>query len=530
MRKGRRLELTALKPADIARLLPWMTFEERAELDAILAADPLIWRPIPGPQTDAFYCEADITGYGGAAGGGKSDLLSGLVTTAHLRSVIFRREKAQTLRITQRITELLNTTNGLNSQAGIWKLPDGRLLELGGLDNPGDERRWQGRDHDLKAYDEVTEMREGQVRYTMGWNRSPDPAVRSRVVMTFNPPTTAEGQWVIKFFAPWLDPLHPNPAKPGELRWFTTIGDDQDVEVEGPEPFVLIDGERVYDFDARHYSPEDVIRPKSRTFIPSRVTDNPFYVASGYISTLQSLPEPLRSQMLKGDFMAGVQDDAFQVIPTAWVEAAMLRWTARDAKGDMDSVGADVARGGKDKFVIARRHGLWFDVPVVKPGVETPDGPTGAAFILVHRRDLAPIHVDIIGWGSSVFDFLNENHVQVVGVNNSEGSFERTKEGDLPFVNVRAQDLWAMREALDPKNPNPIYLPPDPTLKADLCAPRWRWTTRGIQVEEKAEVAKRIGRSPDYGDAYVMALRATMKTAGRRKTYEPEFIEDRPTW
>ena len=34
------------------------------------------------------------------------------------------------------------------------------ICEFGGLDNPGDERRWQGRPHDLKAFDEVTEQRE----------------------------------------------------------------------------------------------------------------------------------------------------------------------------------------------------------------------------------------------------------------------------------------------------------------------------------------------------------------------------------
>jgi hypothetical protein len=33
----------------------------------------------------------------------------------------------------------------------------------------------------------------------------------------------------------------------------------------------------------------------SRTFIPSRVTDNPFLANTGYIAMLQGLPEPLRS-------------------------------------------------------------------------------------------------------------------------------------------------------------------------------------------------------------------------------------------
>ena len=37
------------------------------------------------------------------------------------------------------------------------------------------------------------------------------------------------------------------------------------------------------------------------------MTDNPYYMASGYIATLQSLPEPLRSQMLFGDFLAGIR-------------------------------------------------------------------------------------------------------------------------------------------------------------------------------------------------------------------------------
>ena len=30
--------------------------------------------------------------------------------------------------------------------------------------------------------------------------------------LTFNPPTTAEGRWVIDFFAPWIKKGYPNPA------------------------------------------------------------------------------------------------------------------------------------------------------------------------------------------------------------------------------------------------------------------------------------------------------------------------------
>jgi hypothetical protein len=57
------------------------------------------------------------------------------------------------------------------------------------------------------------------------------------------------------------------------------------------------------------------------------------------VNTLQSLPEPLRSQMLYGDFRAGVQDDPWQVVPTAWVEAAMARWKKPEVLAEMLSDG-----------------------------------------------------------------------------------------------------------------------------------------------------------------------------------------------
>jgi hypothetical protein len=47
------------------------------------------------------------------------------------------------------------------------------------------------------------------------------------------------------------------------------------------------------------------------------VTDNPYYMATGYMAQLQNLPEPLRSQMMLGDFDVGIEDDARQVIPRA---------------------------------------------------------------------------------------------------------------------------------------------------------------------------------------------------------------------
>lgn len=500
----------ATSPSDVEDLLRFLTPEERAELDELLTTDAAIWLPLPGPQSEAYWSEADIVGYGGAAGGGKSDLVAGRILTKHKRALVIRREKAQTEGIIQRLTQIIGNSDGFNSQKAIWRIPVGPspLVEFGGLDNPGDERRWQGRPHDLKAFDEVTEMRESQVRFIMGWMRSEDPSVRPQVLMTFNPPTTQEGRWVIQFFAPWLDRKHPNPAAPGELRWFTTI-DGKDEEVPDGRPFVMLEGERVYDFKPQDHRPEDIVYAKSRTFIPARLTDNPYYMATGYMSTLQALPEPLRSQMLYGDFQAGIEEDPWQCIPTVWVEAAQARWTKLERKPRMDSVGVDVARGGKDKTAIARRHGMWFDELLVYPGKDTPDGPGVAGLVVSAMRNRAPIHIDVIGVGSSPYDFLRQAQLQVIGVNVSEAATGTDKSGRLGFINQRSEDWWRMREALDPNNNTGLALPPDPELLADLCAPKWSLQGARIKVESREEIYTRIQRSPDRAAAVLLALRHT---------------------
>ena len=63
-----------------------------------------------------------------------------------------------------------------------------------------------------------------------------------------------------------------------------------------------------------------------------------------------------------------------------------------------------------------------------------------------------------------------------------------------------------MREALDPEGDQDVCLFPDPELKADLCAPRWRVNLRGVQVDSKEDIIKRLGRSPDKGDSAVYSI------------------------
>lgn len=473
-----------------------------------------LWEPIqpkdgiPSPQQRAIESLADELFFGGSAGGGKSDMLFGNGLLNHQRTIIFRREFGQLRSLIARSRKIIGEHGRFNENLHIWRnLPGDRSIEFGGMKLEDDKTKYMGRPHDLKAFDEIPEFTESQYRYAIAWTRSEDPNQRSRVIVTGNPPTTSEGRWVIKYWAPWLDPEHPNPAKNGELRWFASLG-GKDVEVETGKPFEK-DGET-------HY-------PKSRTFIRSRLEDNPYY-GEEYRAVLQGLPEPLRSQLLKGDFSTSIEVDPWQVIPTEWVLLAQKRWR-ETPKPDtpLTGIGVDVARGGEDKTAFSFRYGNWFDEVITIPGKLTPTGPKVAQWLYSalndHPQDKKDqtwyINVDIIGAGGSAYDQLDAMYRFVTPINAVETS--RYRYGVLEMYNTRAEYYWRFREALDPASGQDLCLPPGNEVLADLCVARWELTARGILIEGKEvrhrdrdkkrdnSIRKRLGRSPNVGDAILLA-------------------------
>lgn len=456
-----------------------------------------LWTPLPGPQTQAYESLGDEMFYGGAPGGGKTDLALGLALTKHQSSIIFRRESTQMRGpegMIERSKDIIGAHGRLNENMLTWRgLPGGRSLEFGSVQREDDKNKYKGRAHDLKVFDELPDFSESQFRFLCIWLRTTITTQRTRVIGTGNPPTTPEGQWVVRYWAPWLDQQHPNPAKPGELRWFAVI-DGKDVEVSGPQAI-------------KHQG--EVIRPRSRTFIPARVEDNPFYMATGYADVLNNLPEPLRSQMRFGNFNATQKDHPWQLIPTAWVKLAQKRWRdRRPPTTPLTAIGVDPSRGGVDQFAIAKRHDNWF-APIIKhEGIDARNGIVGARLVwdAVDGDTTIPIGIDVGGAaGSSVYDQSTVMGLKAYAMNGSEASTARDKSGKLGFVNKRAEWHWRLREALDPSSGQDVALPADPQLTGDLCAPRWKLTVRGIQVEDKREIIKRIGRSPDCGESVIYA-------------------------
>ncbi len=357
------------------------------------------------------------------------------------------------------------------------------------------------------CFDEITQFTKSQYKYLTLWLRSTDPKQRTRVIATGNPPDSPGGLWVIEYWAPWLDRNHHDPAEPGELRWPVPVEEGSDKEVF----FRTIEAamEHVSQFKKPPVDHEGkLLPPRSRTFVPGKLEENPEYVKSGYQSVLAYTSKDLQG-LAAGDFKAGLKDHPNQTIPSSWIDGAQQRWTPRPPAGaPMTAIGVDVAQGGGDETVLAPRHDAWFAPLIAVPGVETPNPSDVSALVVKNRRDQAAVIVDCGGgYGGGVVEFLGQNGIASVPHKGAKKAHGRTKDRQHSFVNKRAEVWWRFREALDPDQfgGSPVALPDDAAVRSDLAAPHFFITPRGIQIEDKDETKKRIGRSPDRGDAIVMS-------------------------
>jgi hypothetical protein len=372
----------------------------------------------------------------------------------------------------------------------VWNFPDGRIIEFGHCQYEDDVFARQSAAYDGLFFDELTHFTRRQyvylvgsrVRTTIGTNQ------RCRVVSATNPGGVGN-DWVMERWAPWLDQGHANPAKPGELRWFYMDGNDNDIPCSPSHP-----------------------KAQSRTYIPAPRAGNK-YLAEGYEDRLNLLPEPWRSQLRDGDWAAGLTDDPLQVIPRQWVVDAQARWVREAPKG-VPVVGVDPAYGGADQTVLCPRRGMHVGPLLKLPGVQTDSGEKTATIMANTMPRGTAFNVDVIGWGAATVEAAQRMKMRVQPISFARKSHARDRSGMLSFQNLRAECYYALRWALDPESGMNLALPPDAQLMGDLCAVR-RKPRAGtvIVLEEKDEIKKRLGRSPDCGDALALTFAPVQRAA-----------------
>ena len=227
-----------------------------------------------------------------------------------------------------------------------------------------------------------------------------------------------------------------------------------------------------------------------------------------------------------GEFASSNSDG---VIPLSWVEAAFDRWRAlyvvdgqmtgqhrEHSQGTravlkpgekLHTIGVDVALGGEDVTVFALRQGNTIVELRRYPFDDDTTVISGKVMGIQRAHGNPKAIVDAVGVGAGVFNEIRAEGLPVSGFVGGAGTKRHDLTGEFGFTRKRSWSYWNLREMLDPNNDCDVALPPDDRLMGDLVAPKYKEMAGGrLQVESKDEIKKRIGRSPDDGDAVVYAF------------------------
>ncbi|MDE0001782.1 MAG: terminase family protein, partial [Rhodospirillaceae bacterium] len=309
----------------------------------------------PFPKQAAFLmCLNFEVLYGGAAGGGKSDVLladgAQYAHVPHYNGIIFRRTFPEHAEMIQRSKEWWAGEGPVyNESKSFWTFPGGARLHFGHMQRISDMYNYKSSEFDYVAYDESTGFAVEQLEYV------PNSRMRRR--------------------AGSLIPLR--------ARYGTNPGGDDSTENIlshdwHVQKFGILSGQRQLSSDG-----------KPCAFIPATVYDNPHINVEEYVAKLNHLPPLERARLLEGDWTVRPSGGMFtlDMIPNPsdrWrideVDTAVRGWdTASTLDGDW-TVGALVCKRDQEYQIshITRFRGL---VPEVRRRIcqtAEHDGPSVA--------------------------------------------------------------------------------------------------------------------------------------------------------
>ena len=178
-------------------------------------------------------------------------------------------------------------------------------------------------------------------------------------------------------------------------------------------------------------------------------------------------------------------------------------------------IGVDVARFGEDKSVFCFRRGR---VCLEFKSYAKLDNVAVANYATFFIRECHPLRmfIDAGGVGGGVVDILYDRGYKKIV---RPIMFGAKALRDERYHNRRAEMWDELRQWLEGEMP--VQLLKDENLIQELCAVNKKYDSMGrLQLEEKEEIKKRLGHSPDFADA--LALTFAEPAAGdAEKLYAP---------
>lgn len=322
-------------------------------------------RPHAGPQMAFLSSTADIAIYGGAAGGGKTWALIAQAAR-HIgnpgwRVTIFRRTSTQVT--TQGglwdESQTLYPLLGGDPREGLleWRFPSGAEIKFHHLQHEANKFDHQGGQYALIGFDELCHFTESQFWYLMSRNRSLC-GVPPRVRATCNPDATS---WVARLIAWWIDQETglAIPERSGVIRWFYRVNN------------VIEWFDTAEAAMQAHPDLAALTRPKSLTFVPAKLDDNPTLVQAdpGYRANLMALQYVDRARLLDGNWNTVAQTGNFfkrewlcKMVDVAPAKARRVRYWDK-AGGESEkadrSAGVKVCELNGEFYIEHAEFGRW---------------------------------------------------------------------------------------------------------------------------------------------------------------------------
>ncbi len=253
--------------------------------------------------------------------------------------------------------------------------------------------------------------------------------------------------------------------------------------------------------------------PPDRYYLPASVLDNPYLANDAeYMANLHRLPEAQQRVYLKGDW--SVADDPCQLVSAIWLQDAFKR-IGPDMPRDLALLdrerwmGVDVGYTGEDSSVIAVGRQSHVEHLEAHKHVDTLWLANRVAELAQqHSVRAKRIRVDGAGPGAGVLDGLAARGIKAH--NFISGGKPTERQGFFTFRNRRAQAWWDIRAAAEAGKlsiAQSISAALRLQLEQDIIAQRYKVDgDKMLTIEPKDAIKKRLGRSPDVGDAVMMGM------------------------
>lgn len=251
--------------------------------------------------------------------------------------------------------------------------------------------------------------------------------------------------------------------------------------------------------------------PKGKKVILATLLDNS-HLAAEYKERLEKMTDiQLKQRLIDGNWDFE-EEGGFLISP-----ANLANCISTLADGERVKIGVDVALNGEraDKTIIAIVRGNALEALKEIDPLDFTGDPALFDFWLAEQiaaivkqypiMSADDVRIDAAGVGSSIYNILNKIlPLKVFPFKGALSPFPR-KGSSLKFWNLKAQSWWEAKEKIRLKK---IKIPADydEELWQELTAVKYTNRNDTIGIEDKSQLKRRLGRSPDKADAFILAL------------------------